>query len=133
MCFAPRTSIQSPPFGEHVAHRLAGSISLRCWSMTMPVSVLARVTVPLVGLELAGQQLEQGRLAGAVGADHADPVAALDAQGEVPDDRAFAVALADLLGVDHRLRLHVVLGERELGGAGGASIAARARASRAAW
>ena len=61
--------------------------------MTIPVSVFASVTVPLVGRELAGQQLEQGRLARAVGADHADPVAALDAQREVADDRPLAIAL----------------------------------------
>jgi hypothetical protein len=29
--------------------RLPGSISLRCWSMTIPLSVFAKVTVPLSG------------------------------------------------------------------------------------
>ena len=39
-----------------------------------------------VGCKLAGEQLEQRRLAGAVGADDTDPVAALNAQREVADD-----------------------------------------------
>ena len=70
------------------ARVLSGSSSLRCWSIMMPCSVLARAIRAVVGRDLAGQQLEQGGLAGAVGADHADPVAALDAQREVADDRA---------------------------------------------
>ena len=92
---APRTSIQSPPSASTSRTRLSGDISLRCWSMTMPRSVLACVTVPSSGFNLAGQQLEQRGLAGAVGADQADPVAALDAQGEVLDDRAVAERLGD--------------------------------------
>src|SRR5690606_3123191 len=56
-------------------------------------------------------------LPGAVGADHADPVAALDTQGEVADDRALAEALGDTLGDDHRLGADLVVGgERELRG-----------------
>ncbi len=43
-----------------------------------------------IGPELAGQELEQCRLARSVGADDADPVAALDAEREVADDRAIA-------------------------------------------
>ena len=66
-----------------------------------------------VGRDLAGQQPEQGRLAGAVGPDQADAVAALDAQGEVPDDRALAEALEDMLGVDHGFRADIVLGQRQ--------------------
>ena len=84
----------------------------------IPCSVLARAIRAFVGLDLAGQQLEQGGLAGAVGADHADPVAALDAQGEVPDDGPLAEALGHLVGVDHHLGLDVVILEPELRGAG---------------
>ena len=72
---------------------------------------------PFIGLDLAGQQLEQSGLARAVRPDDSDPVATLDAQREVADDLPLAEALRDVLGVDHRFRPHVVLGERELGGA----------------
>src|SRR3546814_4750390 len=58
----------------------------------------------LVGLDFAGQQLEQGRLARAVRADDADAVAALDAEIQPLDDRAVAEALGHALGHDHRLR-----------------------------
>src|SRR3546814_288592 len=74
----------------------------------------------LVRLKLAGQQLEQGRLAGAVRADDADAVAALDAEIQPLDDRAVAEALGHALGDDHRLRSDVVIGEAELGDAGAA-------------
>ncbi len=47
---------------------------------------LPSVTVPASGGELAGQQAEQRRLAGAVRPDDADPVAAQDAGREVADD-----------------------------------------------
>ena len=73
-----------------------------------------------VGRKLPGQQLEQRRFAGAVGADQADSVAALDAQREVANDRPLAIAFADVVGVDHGLGADIVLGQRELGGAGGA-------------
>jgi hypothetical protein len=68
--------------------------------MMMPVSVLASVIGALVRLDLAGQQLEQRGLARAVGADNADAVAALDAQGEVLDDGAVAKAFGNMFGRD---------------------------------
>src|SRR3546814_11326394 len=58
----------------------------------------------LVGLDFAGQQLEQGRLARAVRADDADAVAALDAEIQPLDDREVAEALGHALGPDHRFR-----------------------------
>jgi hypothetical protein len=47
-----------------------------------------------VGRQFAGQQLDQRRLAGAVGADDAEPVAAQDAGREIPDDGRSPKALA---------------------------------------
>src|SRR5690242_295793 len=58
---------------------------------------------PAVGRELPGEQFEKGGLAGAVGADKADAVTALNAQGEVADDRALSEGLADIFRLDHRL------------------------------
>src|SRR3546814_10111679 len=85
-----------------------------------PVERQREGDLALVGRNLAGQQLEQGRLARAVGADDADAVAALDAEGEIPDDRAVAEPLGDMIGDDHRFRADVVVGEAELGDAGAA-------------
>ena len=65
--------------------------------------------------KFARQELEQGRLPRAVGADDADPVAALHAQRKIADDRPPVVALVDILRIDDRLRAHVVLDQRELG------------------
>ena len=53
--------------------------------------------------KLAGQQLQQRRLARAVRADQAEPVAALDARREILDDGQLAKALGDALGLDHQL------------------------------
>ena len=116
MCFLwPRTSIQSPPLASTSFTRFCGSISLRCWSMTIPLRVSGERDRAAVGRKLAGQQLEQRRLARAVRADQPDAVAALHAQREIADDRPFAEAFRHAIGVDHDLRLHVVLGERQLG------------------
>src|SRR5690606_12489329 len=50
-----------------------------------------------VRLDLAGQQLQEGGLAGAIRADDADSIAALDAQAEVPDDGTVAETLGHIL------------------------------------
>ncbi len=63
-----------------------------------------------VGGQFAGQQLEQCGLARAVGADHADPVAALDAERKIANDPPLAKALGYLVGDNHRLALEVRLG-----------------------
>ena len=86
----PRTSIQSPPSARMSRTLLSGSSRLRCWSIITPLSVFARVTLPSSGSISPVSSLQQSGLAGAVGADHADPVAALDAQREVADDRPLA-------------------------------------------
>ena len=64
-------------------------------------------------LDLAGQQLEQGRLSSPVGTDDADAVAALNTKREIADNRPFSVALADLVRLDHGLRADVILGQRQ--------------------
>ena len=56
-----------------------------------------------VGLQLAQDQLEQRRLAGAIGADQADLVAAQDGGGEALHDRPAAVGLAGVLQLGHDL------------------------------
>ena len=53
-----------------------------------------------VGLLLAGDHAEQRRLAGAVGADHADDAAARQREREVLDQQLVAEALAQPLGLD---------------------------------
>jgi len=77
-----------------------------------------------VGRQFPGQQVEERRLAGAVGADDADPIAPLDAAGEIPDDHRVAVSLADRLGLDHQLARHLALGRRQFDGAGGTALLA---------
>ena len=47
--------------------------------------------------ERTGQQIEQGRLAGAVGSDDAHAIAAQDAGGEVVHNRAAAIGFRDTL------------------------------------
>jgi hypothetical protein len=127
MCFlVPRTSIQSPPSASTSRTFFSGLHQLALLVDDDAVQRLGQRDLALVGRQLAGQQLEQGRLARAVRPDDADPVAALDAQGEVRMmDAPLAEALGDLLGVDHRLGLGVVLGEAELGTPGPPIIAAR--------
>ncbi len=121
-------------FRKHVANALGRLHQLALLVDDDAGQRLGALDLALVGLELAGQQLEQGRLARAVGADDADPVAALDAQGEVADDRALAEALRHVVRLDHRLGPNVVLGDGELGGARGRrSSRPAAPASRAAW
>ena len=57
----------------------------------------------LVGLELAEQDLDQGGLARAVGADNGQPVAADDAGAERFDDGSLAEALGHALEFGHQL------------------------------
>ena len=104
-------------FRQHVAHALGRLHQLALLVDDDSGQRLGAHDLALVGLEFARQQLEQGRLAGAIGADDADAVAALDAQSEVADDRALAEALRHSVRFDHRLGPNVVLGDGELGGA----------------
>ena len=52
-----------------------------------------------VGLDQPGHHVEQGGLAVAVAADHADPLAGGDAEGDLGEQRADAVRLGDPLEV----------------------------------
>ena len=56
-----------------------------------------------VGLQLAGQQLQQGRLAAAVAADQADPPALVQAQRGVLEQRASGHPVAHAFDADHGL------------------------------
>jgi hypothetical protein len=52
-------------------------------------------------LLLAGDHLEQGGLADAVGADHADDAGARQREGQVVDQHPVSEALGQLLGLQH--------------------------------
>src|SRR5205814_1328242 len=67
-----------------------------------------------VRLELAQDHLEQGRLAGSIGPDEADLVAAHDARGKIPYDVAIAIALGDMLELGHELAGALALRHRQL-------------------
>ena len=77
-----------------------------------------------VGFELADQHPEQRRLAGAIGADQADPVLAEDARREILDDHLLAPALGDVArGDGERARL-LGLADLDGGAAGRADLLA---------
>ena len=56
-----------------------------------------------IRLQLADQHFQEGRLADAVRADEADPVAPGDAGGEIIDQRAAVIGLRHVEGLDHQL------------------------------
>ena len=89
----------------------------------------AELDAAAVGLECAGEEIDQRRLAGAVGADQRDPVAAFDPERQVADDRAVAIALGDALGFDHELARGggLLRGERRVAGGRLARPSGRAR------
>ena len=78
----------------------------------------------------AGQQVDQRGLAGAVRADDADPVAALNADRKVIDDGAAVIAAAHRLGFDHQFSGFVGLDGRHRGIADAAAIIAALAAQR---
>ena len=96
------------PFGQHVAHALFRGEEAALLVDHHAVQRLGQRNGAAVRCQFAGQQLEQGRLARAVGSDQADPVTALDPQRKVLDDRAVAELLVDLVSHDDRLGLHLV-------------------------
>ena len=77
---------------------------------------VAGLALAAIDGDLAGEDLEQGGLAGAVGADEHDAVAALDGEVEVLVDALFAVGLADFGELDDFLVGARRLGEGELEG-----------------
>ena len=62
---------------------------------------LAQLHIALSRRKLAGEQLEQRGLARAIGTDNADAVAAMDTQGEIAHDLAFAIGKGHAFGIDH--------------------------------
>ena len=109
-------ALQVLPDGEHrvdVLLRLAEVAHL---------DLRADLELAGVGLQVAEQRAHQRGLAGAVGADDADPVERLDGEVEAVEEHLLAVALGDALGAQHvvaharrlrELQVHHV----ELGGA----------------
>ena len=94
-------------------------------------------TVAAVGRQLAEQQPQQRRLAGAVGTDEPDAIAAHDAGGEVADDAAAAEGLRHRIGLEHHLaaglgRLDLQPHGADLRAAGGALGAHRHQRAHAA-
>src|SRR6202012_3170821 len=87
-----------------------------------PLDVGAETDAAGVGRIGAGEHLDQSGLAGAVGADDADAVAALNADREVVDDLAVAIGPADVLGLDDQFAGFVCLGGSEVGVACRAAI-----------
>src|SRR2546430_15161748 len=77
---------------------------------------------PYTTLFRSVKQIDQRGLAGAVRADDADTIAALDPDRKPVDDFAIAVSLADILGFDHQLAGFFGFGGGEIGVAGGAAI-----------
>ena len=67
------------PVGQRCRQRLRGSTAARRWSSVAISRLTPSRTMPESRASCAGQHLEQRRLAGAIRADHADAVAALDA------------------------------------------------------
>ena len=61
---------------------------------------LADAELAVVGLLLAGDHLEERRLAGAVRPDHADDAAGRERERQVLDEQPVAEALDDVLGLD---------------------------------
>ena len=70
--------------------------------------------MPAVGRELPEDQPQQRRLARAVGTDQAEPIAALQSQRQVVDDRPLAEALADVQQLGDELAGALAGIEREL-------------------
>ncbi len=62
----------------------------------------ARSTDALAGLERSGDDVEDRRLPGAVGADDGEPVAGLDAQRDAADDDLGAVGDRDVVEREER-------------------------------
>jgi hypothetical protein len=84
MCLRRRARRSSRRRRQDVAHALFGRHQLALLVDHDLVERLRALDRAFGRLDLAGQQLEQCGLARAVGADHADAVAARDAEGRNP-------------------------------------------------
>ena len=93
-CFLPPgSSTQSAPGLMVSATVFSGSSTSRIWSKYATCTLVPRRTRARVGRERAEDQAEERGLAGAVGADEAEAVAARDDEVEVFDDGSFAERL----------------------------------------
>ena len=77
------------PLGQHFADRLVALHQAALLVDEDHVQRLGLAHRPAVGLQFAGQQFQQRRLARAIAPDNADPVAALHAQRQIVDDDPF--------------------------------------------
>src|SRR5438445_6315513 len=62
----------------------------------------AQPNPPGIGRERPAQDIDERGLAGAVGTDDSDPIAAHDANREIVDDRPRSERFADLVRLDHQ-------------------------------
>ena len=140
-CARRRPATKSAPSATLSNTLRSGSSCSRSWSKYAISSPVPRRIVPASGVELAEQQTEQRRLAGAVRADQADAVAAHDRRREVAHDRALAAREAHVARLDDeppralgllRLQLHRCRRARAARSARRAAPRARARALRCA-
>ena len=103
--------------GQHVAHGPVGRHLAPLLIDDDAFERLGELHGARIRLHLAGQQLEQGRLARAVLADDADAVAPRHAQGEIGDDRPLSERLRHMLDVDDDLAARIVAADRQVRGA----------------
>ena len=94
---------------------MSGAISLRCWSMTIPSSVLAWVTLPASGAISPVSNLSNVVLPAPLA-----PTSPMRSPRWMRRVKSLMIgrspkAFEDMLGVDHGLGLHVVAREAELG------------------
>src|SRR6185503_3391311 len=103
---------------EHVAQGLAGIELLAALIEIGEREILRDLDAAGVGRQLADQQLDQRALAGAVGPDDADAVAAQDQRREILDQYAVTAfgghALRDAGGIDDHAALRLTLFGLEL-------------------
>ena len=99
--------------GERVLQRPFGLERLAALVECCHFEARAQLDVAAVGFELAGENVEQRRLAGAIRADDAEPVAAQDADREILHDGAVAPALADQLALGDEFPRGAPLADRE--------------------
>ena len=104
--------------GQHVTDALVAAQERALLVNDDAVQRLGELDAACVGRNFACQQFEQRRFAGAVRSDNANAVAALDAQGEVLEERPVPISLRDALGRDDRFGTDVVAFDGHFGDTG---------------
>ena len=110
----PAVSTHSEPGLIVSASVRSPSSASRNWSKYAILELGAEAHGAGVGRQRAEDQLEQRRLARAVGADQAQPVAAHDAQREIAHQRAAVERLGDVRKLGHEAARALAGIEREL-------------------